>query len=289
MLKIEYFHQNIPSTLEELLAERLRAFEVRNGVSLTIHAMSGRWYGAGGVFLFSAWSAHRADYCRFQRYVRKRYNRQCLRDCAQEVEQASQQRCVPFRHNCWKGVSELVVPLVWGGVLELVFYIGPFRGGEPPDSDLRDAWAALPDYPSAGRAATLAGECQELGLALYLRLRQEQEGQPEGGAPGRREVIREYILCHGCGEITLEGLARYLHVSVSRASHLCLALVGVPFQTQVLTLRMKTAQRLLLQTDEPIKAIATKTGFVNVFYFTRRFTAFFGESPAKFRARGTAS
>ena len=51
---------------------------------------------------------------------------------------------------------------------------------------------------------------------------------------------------------------------------------------------MKKAEFLLKETDEPIKEIAAKSGFSNVFYFSRMFRRFFGTTPGKLR-RGAES
>ena len=67
-----------------------------------------------------------------------------------------------------------------------------------------------------------------------------------------------------------------------------MSLLGVSFQEQVLNVRMKKAEFLLKETDEPIKEIAAKSGFSNVFYFSRMFRRFFGTPPGKLR-RGAES
>ena len=59
--------------------------------------------------------------------------------------------------------------------------------------------------------------------------------------------------------------------------------LGASFQDLVLRARMKKAELLLRETDEPIKAIAEKTGYPNIYYFSRMFRRFFHESPARFR------
>lgn len=279
MLKIKYFNKNSAPGLADFLEQSIVSFESRNEVFLTIHVMSGRWHGRDGVYLFPKWMTHRAGYCRFRRYTCRKYDKACLHDCAAGVEQESLRTGQPFQHFCWKGVTELVVPFFWDGNPELIFYIGPFRGISPPE-EFRAGWEELPEFPEEKRES-LIGECRLLGMAFYARLL--QENCMEDHFSNRREIIREYILRHSCGEIALSGLAAHLGVSVSRASHLCMGLLGVSFQEQVLNVRMKKAEFLLKETDEPIKEIAAKSGFSNVFYFSRMFRRFFGTTPGKFR------
>lgn len=284
MLKIKYFDKYSAPELADFLKWSIVSFESRHAVFLTIHTVSGRWHGRDGAYLFPQWMTHRADYCRFRRYTCRKYDKACLHDCAAGVEQESLRTGQPFQHFCWKGVTELVVPFSWDGNPELIFYIGPFRGSEPPE-EFRADWATLPEFPEE-KQETLIGECRLLGMAFYARLL--QENCMENHFSNRREIIREYILRHGCGEIALCDLAAHLGVSVSRASHLCMSLLGVSFQEQVLNVRMKKAEFLLKETDEPIKEIAAKSGFSNVFYFSRMFHRFFGTTPGKLR-RGAES
>lgn len=283
MLKVKYLDKYIAPSLADFLEQSIVLFEKRHAVFLTVHVMSSRWYGADGAFLFSKRMSHQAEYCVWKRYSYRKHDKACLRDCAAGVEQECLRAGLPFRHTCWKGVTELVVPFVWDGVLELIFYAGPFRGPEPPEKEFLSAWELLPEFPLE-KQEELITECTLLGMAFYARLM--QENRQENRNPDRREVIREYILRHGCGEITLSGLASHLGVSVSRASHLCMALLGVPFQGLVLNVRMKKAEFLLKETEEPIKEIAFKSGFSNVFYFSRMFRRFFGETPGRFRMSG---
>lgn len=282
MHNIEYFDKYNAPSLPDFLEQGLVLFQKRHGVFLTVHAMSGRWYDTDGSFLFSKRMAHRAEYCVRKRYTCRRYDKMCLNDCAAGVEQESLRTGLPFLHTCWKGVTELIVPFVWDGILELIFYVGPFRGPEPPEKEFRPEWEKLPEFPREKREE-LVTECLLLGMAFYARLM--QENREENHCSGRREVIREYILRYGCGGgISLSGLASHLGVSVSRASHQCVELLGVPFQELVLNVRMKKAEFLLRETDEPIKEIAAKSGFSNVYYFSRMFRRFFGETPGRFRA-----
>ncbi len=280
MLKIDVLDQYTASSLSKFIDGAICRFQERHHVSLTVHAMTGRWYDADDQFLFLHWGTHRSRFCEWKRYRIRKYDKSCLKECGSGVEAEALRSGRPFRHKCWKGVMELVVPFVWDGVLELIFYVGPFRGERPSDGVFTSAWEVLPDYPESEQA-NLIEECLILGMAFHLRML--QANQPEKPLPNRKEAIREYLLRHACGRITLAGLARHLGVSASRASHLCLTLLGASFQQLVLNVRMKKAGQLLLGTGEPIKGIAEKSGFSNVYYFTRMFRRFYGETPARFR------
>lgn len=282
MLKIECIDKETSRDIFSQIAQSISAFEEKYAVNITIHTMSGQWYDRKLSYLFPRWRAHRASYCKLERYSRKKYNNLCLRDCAAGVEKESLRSGEPFLHSCWKGVKELIVPFLWNDVLELIFYIGPFKGENPPE-EMRKYWNDLPDF-SEDLYSGMVGEVRMLGYAFYALLLQENQRQ-NNELPNREELIREYILRNSGGKITLSGLARYLGVSTSRASHLCKTFLGVPFQEQVMNVRLKKAEALLRETDEPIKAVAAGAGFSNVYYFSRMFRKFFGYPPGSVRKK----
>lgn len=282
MLKIEYFDKKSTMDISGQIDWSIAAFEKKYNVFLTIHAMNGFWYKRDLSYLFPKWRYHRAAYCQNERYSRKRYDSFCLRECAAGVEKESLRSGEPFIHCCWKGVKELVVPFLWNDVLELIFYIGPFRGSEPPD-EMRKAWELLPEFPSEA-CDDIIHEIRLLGSSFYS-LRLLENRTVKNSVPNRGELIREYILRHSNGDISLEGLAKYLGVSPSRASHLCTAYLGVSFQEQVTNIRLKNAESLLKETNEPIKEIAARAGFANVYYFSRMFRKFFGYPPGTLRRK----
>ncbi|MGC4030741.1 MAG: helix-turn-helix transcriptional regulator [Tepidisphaeraceae bacterium] len=51
----------------------------------------------------------------------------------------------------------------------------------------------------------------------------------------------------------------------------------------VIGLRVATAREMLLKTDLPVKEIARRLGYADVFYFGRQFKRQTGVSPALFR------
>ncbi len=282
MLKFDILDKYIPPHLPQFIDRSIRRFQKRHNLFMTVHAMTGRWYNTKENFLFHWWGTHRSGFCSKDRYIRK-FDKNCLDNCGAAVETEALRCGKPFRHFCWKGVQELVVPFIWNGTLELIFYLGPFRGERPSDKLLAEQWTALPTYPAGDAETELIEETLSLGMAFYMRLHQENLQTPI--LPNRKEDIREYILRNACGTVSLSGLAHHLGISASRASHECLTLLGVPFQQLVLNVRMKKAAGLLCRTGEPIKSIAEKSGFSNVYYFTRMFRQFYNLPPARYRRK----
>ena len=146
---------------------------------------------------------------------------------------------------------------------------------------MKKEWEKLPSMPEE-KIAEMILDALTMGFAFYARLT-EKEHRDISQISNRREAIREYILRYGCGTISLKGLAKHLCLSPSRTSHLCVFLLGVPFQDLVTNVRMKKAEFLLERTDEPIKEIAMKTGFSDIYYFSRMFRKFYGIPPGAMR------
>ncbi len=282
MSKTGYFNKFIDLSVKDFLKHCILSFEKEYGVSLTVHAMTGRWFDEEREFLFSNLGSHRSEYCLMKRYKARKNDKACLENCAFMVERESLRTMQPFTFSCWKGVKELVVPFAWDGTLELIFYIGPFRGEkEPEEKILKQKWKTLPDFPEE-KADDFIMKCTTLGMSFYAR--QLHKNRTNNITPGRKEQIMDYIERYGCRQIHLRDLAAHIGVSLSRTSHLCDTLFGVSFQEFVLNVRMKRAKQLLLETNNPIKEIAEQTGFTNEFYFNRMFRHYFGSPPGKYRS-----
>lgn len=128
MLKVKDSDKYIVPIPADFPEQSIVLFEKRHAaVFRTVHVRSSRRYGADGAFLFSKRMSYQAEYCVWKRYSYRKHDKACLRDCAAGVEQECLRAGLPFRHTCRKGVTELVVPFVWDGVLELIFYAGRFR------------------------------------------------------------------------------------------------------------------------------------------------------------------
>ncbi len=61
------------------------------------------------------------------------------------------------------------------------------------------------------------------------------------------------------------------------------ATTGLPLHTYVLQTRMERARKLLGESDLPIKAIAERLGYSDVYFFSRQFAQLVGATPAGYR------
>ena len=101
-----------------------------------------------------------------------------------------------------------------------------------------------------------------------------------------RDVIRavQYIRKNACLSIQVPDIL--LHVSMSRAAlePRFRNVLGRTLHQEIQRVRIEKAKLLLAETDLPIKQIAIQSGFKNVQYFTRVFSATVTESPGVYRS-----
>lgn len=97
-------------------------------------------------------------------------------------------------------------------------------------------------------------------------------------------LAKLYIKDNLSNSIKLTDTAIHLHVSSRHLSRLFKAELGISYSEYVQKERIQIAARLLKTTDLSIREIAQETGFPDVHYFTRVFTALMHSSPGRFRA-----
>lgn len=92
-----------------------------------------------------------------------------------------------------------------------------------------------------------------------------------------------YIRDNLAGSLTLSELARYLSISERHLSRLFASGTHESFTAIVRLERIRAAEKLLAESDAPIKEIAEQVGFSSVHYFTRTFSDVKGVPPAAYR------
>ncbi len=272
----------------------LERFERRCNVIVTIHDCCGTFCFPDGKSFFPGRWIHRHDYCIRGRFERSGWNRRCHEDCMLGADAIARRSGRPFFHSCWKGCSEVVVPLRQEGNPVLILYAGVFRSEEvsPPEelpAELLELHGTLPVCDGEFREE-LAAELQLLGQGMLALL---GSLAPHSGVPdySRPEHIRFFITRHAHEEISLRELADFLHLSETHCCHQVKYHFGVPFQRLLVEERMRRARNLLANTDKPLKMIALDTGLRNEFYFSRIFRRENGMPPGRYReeARARAS
>lgn len=100
----------------------------------------------------------------------------------------------------------------------------------------------------------------------------------------RIQAVVDYLVAHPSEPFDSEFLARMADMSPSSLRRLFKEQTGKSPGAFVKDLRMTTAARRLLVTDQRISTIAYELGFDDANYFARIFKAVFGVSPQEYRA-----
>lgn len=97
-----------------------------------------------------------------------------------------------------------------------------------------------------------------------------------------KEVLM-YVHTHYSEKLTVENAATLINYSPNYFSKLFHELTGTSFIQYVINYRLDIASEKLINTKLTITEIAEETGFSNLPYFTRSFTAKYGSTPNAYR------
>ncbi|MER6524215.1 helix-turn-helix transcriptional regulator [Streptomyces sp. NPDC001508] len=101
------------------------------------------------------------------------------------------------------------------------------------------------------------------------------------------ELVRQataYLRTHfASADLSLAHLAFALGISPAQLSRRFRAVHGVTPIAYLRTVRLRTAQRLLTESNDTLQVIAERCGFRSAFYFSRVFSRHTGESPSRYR------
>ncbi len=282
---MKFFRTIDPENPGSWIASTLASIEARYSIWLTIHDCHGLLFYRNGSPYLPDRGMHRNPFCMTGRFLENGWNRRCHEECAWNAETTAQRAMRPFLHHCWKGVTELVVPIDRNGSLLLLLYAGTFRppDGNAPDcltEELKAMYAALPPE-NEELFAELSSVLQIFGQGIRHYL----DRKPNCGDihSDRRRKICRYIEDHAHEPVRLADLARSLHLSPVHCCHQVRYHFGVSFQQLLLKERMIRACNLLETTPLPQKTIAAMVGCRNEFYFNRLFSREFGISPGEYR------
>ncbi len=262
----------------------LRDLESAYGISLTVHDDLGCLTGKGGGAWLPGRNLHQHPYCAWNR-CRREFNRRCVEHCHIGMNARLRHREEPLETFCWKGVSEVVVPIWRGGRKCLTLFAGGFR--------------------REGEACPLPGVKAE---ALYGTLRQFQPGERERlirlltvtgqgmlaaadrevpAAEGDRRTWIEQCIYRNAHQpdFDLGTLARQLSLSPSRAGHLVREVCGVSFGELLAAERLRRVRNLLSSSDLPLAEIAEAAGLSGSRNLCRLFRRHEGMTPGDYRKR----
>ncbi len=120
---------------------------------------------------------------------------------------------------------------------------------------------------------------------LMLQLRTDQMRVPRTGTRKSRVIrqIVEYVEANYGQKLSLGGLAEYLSMSEGYLCRFFRENFHMTFVEYVQRVRLQKAERLLMETDDPVGKIALDVGFGSGNYFTTEFGKYYHVTPQKYR------
>lgn len=279
------FSQDPADRVEQILNDAEELLDL----TLSVHDRSGIFATMEGQSLLAEKRRmHRHPFCQAGRFQRPGWNQNCVAHCRDFVNQQLVDKQRPFVHLCWKGVREAAAPIVRDGVHLATLFGGLFRGhgadvrasvGKFP-RDVKRMHQSLPvtdrkHLESVCRALTTLGQ----GLLVYL----EQYRQLDTSEPDRKTEVLRFIHYHAHQQAALTDLARALHLSPSRTSHLVRELFDRSFKQLLIGERIRRARSMLASSSLPVRTVAERVGMPNEYYFNRLFKQHTGLPPGAYR------
>lgn len=210
-----------------------------------------------------------------------------------------------FYGMCHAGVEEYIIPVICNGQLVGTLSAGVFRShgktGEGlikrisksfplNESDLLSTYhLSLNDNaPPPEKITSLLGIAAEYISRIYQEF---SMSFPELINNIRYNSSEDNILSHTLeyikrnykDEVSVPGIARFCHCSVSYINHVFKKKMQVNIKLYINQLRVEDAKAYLTGTGLSVKAIASNVGFDDSNYFTKVFSEICGISPTQFR------
>lgn len=182
--------------------------------------------------------------------------------------------------NCW--VHRYLAfrgPLVVRWTADRLFPITPQR---PPDG--RDFGKRFDELLYHAMRADRWGRLRAANLieGILIELA-DARAQVSPGQPWLDRTIEVLDRAAGGDEVDYQSLCDELNIDPTTLRRRFRAATGTTPHTYLLQSRAASARRLLAETDLPIKSIAQRLGYRDVYFFSRQFRQFTGVPPAVYR------
>jgi AraC-like DNA-binding protein/quercetin dioxygenase-like cupin family protein len=144
----------------------------------------------------------------------------------------------------------------------------------------------------AFESATPASEVEQRGLLMEALALFVATADPESQAARRRHFERfrnvlAHIDSHLSAPLRVAELAELMHLDQAYFSRLFSRHFGCSPAKYITRKRIQAAQRMLLQSDDTLAALAARLGFVDAFHLSKVFKRLTGVTPSAFRAGRT--
>jgi AraC-like DNA-binding protein len=197
----------------------------------------------------------------------------------------------PILYTCPFGMTEAILPILRND--SIIAYIICAMGIRENDADSVAARAsAVTSRITEDELCRVIAETRHLSeeeaLAYFrmLKILAEHLAKDPSVTDSEESIgnlIKYYVRDNLGGKLTLSDIAKSLHCSTVTLTEHFKAEFGITIMEYATKKRMELAEKLLLATDEPLREIASMTGFSDVEYFSRTFKKHHGISPAAWR------
>ncbi|MBQ6805250.1 MAG: helix-turn-helix domain-containing protein [Clostridia bacterium] len=259
-------------------------------------------YDAVGILLLpemqisEKYRTHTARFCDLAKDTPRGYHL-CVH-CKTRANQKALEQGLPFSGYCPYGLYELAWPIRMEGQTVAVLYIGNLLP-DPQEAEHRLGITAqltgapLSSLLSELQKAQIAPDLlpyQQMARAIdsYIRLLlthldwKNQRRMMTACQRKVREAI-EYIHLNYRRDISLKQLAALYFINEKYLGQVFLKETGKTVRQYLNQIRLHHAAQLLKNTQDPILQIALDSGFQNIPYFTRQFSACFQMPPSVYR------
>ena len=201
--------------------------------------------------------------------------------------------CLPWGRSRHHGIRpgaryEILAGVFWPTHIRLVRFsperVTHYHTARPVGPDGWACVAALThmaDQPVRQQAAHMAA-------ALWWMVRDRVAEEPvvaeSGGAQEMYRRMLAYIAENFHRPIDRNGVARALSITPQYATRLFARAHGMGMNVYLRSLRVQHAERLLLDTDQSIEAVARQSGYAGAAYFIREFRRVYGVTPGRYRS-----
>jgi AraC-like DNA-binding protein len=292
MMRFDPIHAQSPGHFASRQAEAVRllkGFEALLHCKVTVHDRAGllTWHGIEPL-LPSEYRIHRHSLCVYQRDSRPEWNARCNAHCLVAAN-SHVGLGDSFVHSCWKGGSELVVPVMQHARHVLTLFAGVSLGMAPTDpsaSANRKLAAILLTLPRLRTEDLheMKNLLQLLGGNLLQLAQQEEPSQSSYEAK-----IRFFLRNRSAERIGLNDLAKALHLSAGHCSKVVRAVLGKTFQEALREERLQRGAVLLRSHEYRVGEVARLVGFESEYHFNRKFRETYGLPPGIWRKKPGAT
>ena len=237
-------------------------------------------------------SSEQADFCRAVKEAPTGRERCVAYDRQVIAEVRCTQKMKVYRCHC--GLIEVAMPVMENGQAVATILFGQFLDEADHRAQWRETRRLLAWRRDADALSDAFFRLRQFSAAQIFSLTEiiracicdvRLQGMLSASQMSDASRLQSYILQHFAEPITLHTLCAQMHMGKSKLFDLCRREFHATPGQMLLQARMDAAQRLLCTSSYDLTQIARMAGIPDTHYFCKRFKAFFGETPAAYRAR----